>query len=76
MFILAVIGVLSSAVSAFYYLRVVRTMYFDEPVQQFAAVPGELKFVMALTGFLVVSYYLTVAGPLSSLASVAAASLF
>ncbi len=76
LFILAVIGVLSSAVSAFYYLRVVRTMYFDEPVQQFAAVPGELKFVMALTGFVIVSYYLTVAGPLSHLASVAAASLF
>jgi len=76
LFILAVIGVLSSAVSAFYYLRVVRTMYFDEPVQQFATVPGELKFVMAVSGFLVVSYFLTVAGPLAALAHIAAASLF
>jgi NADH-quinone oxidoreductase subunit N len=32
LFVLAVIGVLASAVSAFYYLRVVKVMYFDEPV--------------------------------------------
>ena len=29
--VLAVIGVLASAVSAFYYLRIVKLMYFDEP---------------------------------------------
>jgi NADH-quinone oxidoreductase subunit N len=76
LFLLAVIGVLASAVSAYYYLRVVRTMYFDEPVQQFAAVPGELRFVMAIVGFLVVTYYLTVGAPLAGLANLAAGSLF
>ena len=39
LFVLAVIGVLASAVSAFYYLRIVKVMYFDEPVARFAAVP-------------------------------------
>ena len=33
LFILAVIGVLASAVSAFYYLRIVKVMYFDEPIE-------------------------------------------
>ena len=30
---LAVIGVLASAVGAYYYLRIVKLMYFDEPAQ-------------------------------------------
>ena len=30
--ILAVVAVLSSVVSAFYYLRIVKVMYFDEPI--------------------------------------------
>src|SRR6185312_1139556 len=52
LFVLAVIGVLMSAVSAFYYLRIVKTMYFDEPVRQFApAIPGELGAVMGISGF-------------------------
>lgn len=75
LFVLAVIGVLASAVSAFYYLRIVRKMYFDDPVHEFAAIPNELGFVMAIIGFLVVSYYLTVGGPLLSLAHTAAGSL-
>jgi NADH-quinone oxidoreductase subunit N len=76
LFVLAVIGVLASAVSAFYYLRVVKTMYFDEPVQKFLAVPNELVYVMAISGFLVVTYYLTVGSPLAALAHSAAGSLF
>jgi NADH-quinone oxidoreductase subunit N len=76
LFVLAVIGVLASAVSAFYYLRVVKVMYFDEPVQEFAAVPRELTAVMALSGFLVVTYFLTVGSPLTTAAHNAAGSLF
>jgi NADH-quinone oxidoreductase subunit N len=76
LFVLAVIGVLASAVSAYYYLRIIKTMYFDEPTQGFAAVPGELRMVMAISGFLVISYYLTVGSPLANLARSAAGSLF
>ena len=76
LFVLAVIGVMASAVSAFYYLRIVKVMYFDEPVTQFAAVPRELTFVMALTGFLIVTYFVTVGSPLTAAAHSAAGSLF
>jgi NADH-quinone oxidoreductase subunit N len=74
--VLAVIGVLASAVSAFYYLRVVKVMYFDEPVREFEAVPAELNIIMAVSGFLVVTYYFTVGSPLASFAHTAAGSLF
>ncbi|GLQ57737.1 NADH-quinone oxidoreductase subunit NuoN [Devosia nitrariae] len=75
LFVLAVIGVLASAVSAFYYLRVVKVMYFDEPVARFEAVPRELNVIMAITGFLMIAYYFTVGSPLASLAHTAAGSL-
>jgi NADH-quinone oxidoreductase subunit N len=76
LFVLAVIGVLASAVSAFYYLRIVKVMYFDAPVKSFAPAPGELNAVMALSGFLVVTYYLTVGSPVTDFAHAAAGSLF
>lgn len=76
LFVLAVIGVLASAVSAFYYLRIVKVMYFDEPVAKFAAVPGELNVVMAAIGFLIVTYFVTVGSPLTAAAHSAAGSLF
>ena len=76
LYTLSVIGVLASALSAFYYLRVVKTMYFDEPQHEFAAVPGELGIVFSITGFLVLSYFLTVGSPLVDAAHIAARSLF
>jgi NADH-quinone oxidoreductase subunit N len=75
LYVLAVIGVLASAVSAFYYLRVVKVMYFDEPVRDFVAVPNELNIIMAISGFLVITYYFTVGSPIAGLAHIAAGSL-
>jgi NADH-quinone oxidoreductase subunit N len=76
LFALAIIGVLASAVSAFYYLRIIKVMYFDEPVSEFVAVPAELNAVMGLSGFLIVTYYVTVGSPLYAVAHAAAGSLF
>ena len=35
MFALSIIGVLASVVGAFYYLRIVKIIYFDEPQEKF-----------------------------------------
>ncbi|QBR72012.1 NADH-quinone oxidoreductase subunit NuoN [Beijerinckiaceae bacterium] len=51
---LAVIGVLSSAVAAYYYLRIVKIMYFDEPAPAFDRPTIALRAVLAVTGLLVV----------------------
>ena len=76
LYVLAVIGVLASAVSAFYYLRIVKVMYFDEPVHEFEAVPMELNIIMGVSAFLVATYYFTVGAPLAGFAHIAAGSLF
>ena len=50
LFTLAVIGVLASVVGAYYYLAIIKIMYFDEPKPSFEPMPGELKAVLAVTG--------------------------
>ena len=76
LFALAIIGVLASAVSAFYYLRIIKVMYFDEPQSEFVAAPAELTAVMAVAGFFIVTYFVTVGSPLYNAAHAAAGSLF
>ena len=72
---LAVIGVLASVVSTFYYLRVVKIMYLDEPARPFDRVNWEVTAVMALGGLIVVLFWIY-PGPLVEAASAAAKSLF
>jgi NADH-quinone oxidoreductase subunit N len=50
---LAVIGVLLSTVSAYYYLRVVKLMYFDDPIVTFDRAAPSLRIVLAACGVLV-----------------------
>jgi NADH-quinone oxidoreductase subunit N len=73
---LAVIGVVTSVVGAFYYLRIVKVMYFDEPVAAFdSPFAGELKGVLVVTA-LVTLFFFLLPGPVIGSAEVAAASLF
>ncbi|HEX6120377.1 MAG TPA: NADH-quinone oxidoreductase subunit NuoN [Dongiaceae bacterium] len=75
MFVLVVIGVLTSVVSAYYYVRIVRVMYFDEAVGSFDRVDGSLKLVLAVSVAAVVAGILFI-NPIQSSAIAAASSLF
>jgi NADH-quinone oxidoreductase subunit N len=72
---LAVIGVLLSAVSAYYYLRIVKIMYFDEPAKAFDRPGSAARIVLALSTAIVIFYALAPA-PLTDAARAAAKSLF
>jgi NADH-quinone oxidoreductase subunit N len=72
---LAVIGVVSSVIGAYYYLRIVKVMYFDEPQGLFVAEPGEVRLIYVLCGLFVIGFVLF-ARPLVALAQAAADSLF
>ncbi len=74
-YVLAVIGVLASVVGAYYYLLIVKTMYFDDAVEGFYAMPVELKVVLAVCGLFNILFFLY-PGPLVGAASAAAHSLF
>jgi len=75
LFTLAVIGVLSSVVGAFYYLAIIKVMYFDEPLPALDPVRVELSTVLAVAGLFNI-FFFVYPGPLVSVATVAAKSLF
>jgi NADH-quinone oxidoreductase subunit N len=75
LYALSIIGVLASVVGAYYYLRIVKVMWFDEAKSEFARVPGELRLVYALSGLFVVGY-IVIAGMVNGAADVAAHSFF
>jgi NADH-quinone oxidoreductase subunit N len=56
--VLAIIGILTSVVASYYYLRIVKVMYFDAPVGTLDARPTSLTVVMASTGLLTVLFFL------------------
>jgi NADH-quinone oxidoreductase subunit N len=72
---LAIIGVLTSVVSAFYYIRIVKVMYFDAPAERFDPRPVSLSFVVAGTGLFTAFFFLFPA-PVVSAAQAAAGVLF
>jgi len=75
LFTLAVLGVISSVVGAYYYLMIVKTMYFDEPAEAFDTMAGELGTVLGVSGLVVLLFSLY-PGLLVDAAGAAAKSLF
>jgi NADH-quinone oxidoreductase subunit N len=75
LYVLAIIGVLASVVGAYYYLAIVKVMYFEEAVEGFYAMPIELRIVLAACGLFNILFFVY-PGPLVGAASAAAHSLF
>ena len=75
LYALSVIGVVSSVVGAFYYLRIVKLMYMDEPAGAFLPMANELRVVLGISGLFVILFFVYPA-PLLAAAEAAAKSLF
>ncbi len=75
LFALAVIGVLASVVGAYYYLRIIKIMWFDESAGKLQPIAGELGLVLGLSGAFTL-FYILFAGPVGSVAQAAARSFF
>ena len=72
---LAVIGLLASVISAFYYLRIVKVMYFDEPVERFDRPGRKLSLILVGTGIVTLFFFIALS-PVLHETSRAAAALF
>lgn len=73
---LAVIGLLTSVVAAFYYLRIVKVMYFDAPGEEFDRPAGrEISAILVGTSLVTLLFAIGLA-PVVSGAGDAARSLF
>ena len=75
MYGLAIIGVLASVIGAYYYLRIVKVMFFDEPAKSFEPMPGLVRLVLGVASAFVILFMLYPA-PLVDAALRAAHSLF
>jgi NADH-quinone oxidoreductase subunit N len=72
---LAVIGVLASVVGAFYYVRIIRIMYFDEAEEGFdQPIGAEMSAVLWVTGLLIFLFFVYPA-PILKAAEAAAKAL-
>ncbi len=75
MWLLAVIGVLTSVIGAFYYIRIIKVMYFDDPAPAFDPRPASLSFVVGASGLFTTFFFLFPA-PVVAAAEAAAKVLF
>ena len=77
LYVLAVIGVLTSVVSAYYYIRIIKIMYFDEPgIEPLdSPLPRAISGVVAVNS-IVILLFIFVPATLINWAGTAAASLF
>jgi NADH-quinone oxidoreductase subunit N len=72
---LAVVGVLTSVIGAYYYIRVIKVMYFDDPAPAFDRRPPGLSFVLG-AGAVFTTFFVLVVAPVAGAAQAAAAALF
>ena len=76
LYVLAIIGVVASVVGAFYYLRIVKIMYFDEAAEPFDQPIGNgLSSVVTVTSIVTLLFFFVLAPVLDNAAAAAAALL-
>ena len=60
MYTLAIIGLLSSVVAAFYYLRVIKIIYFDKEKEKFDQISGlGMKFSLSISSIIILFYFIS-----------------
>jgi NADH-quinone oxidoreductase subunit N len=64
-----------SVVAAYYYLRIIKIMWFDEPDEGFQPMAGELRLVLGASGLFVL-FYVLIGGPIGQMAEAAAKTFF
>ncbi|UYY58896.1 NADH-quinone oxidoreductase subunit NuoN [Sphingomonas sp. S2-65] len=75
--VFAVIGAAASTIGAYYYLRIVKTMYFDEPAAAFHGKPGVIEGgLIALTAAVISPLGWVLLLPLGAWTTLAARALF
>lgn len=75
---LVIIALIFSVIGAFYYLRVIKTMWFDEPKHDFVEASANLRYIALVAGLLILPIMIIpgISTSAQSLIATAAESLF
>ncbi len=73
---LAVIGFVTSVIGAYYYLNIIRLMFFEAPAQEFEKPLGTVNAILLAGSTAFVLFFVVLPAPLVAAAQVAAQSLF
>ncbi len=76
LYILAIVGFVTSVVGAYYYLRVIKVMFFDKPAAPFEKPLGNVNAALLAGSSAFVIFFVVVPAPLVEAAQAAAKSLF
>ena len=76
LFVPAVLGVLASVVASYYYLRIVKVMYFDEPAEAVDRPAFGINRAVALVAAFLIAVFSLAPQPLSLIAAAAVKGLF
>jgi NADH-quinone oxidoreductase subunit N len=76
LYVPAVLGVLASVVASYYYVRIVKVMYFDEPAEALDGPVLGVNRVVAFASAILVAAFSLAPQPLSLVAAAAAKGLF
>jgi NADH-quinone oxidoreductase subunit N len=76
MYAVAIVGLVTSVIGAYYYLNIVRVMFFDKPAPKFEKPLGLVNSALLGTSTAFVAVSVIVLAPLIDAASAAAKSLF
>jgi NADH-quinone oxidoreductase subunit N len=76
LYVPAVINIVASVAGAFYYLRILQLMYFDDPVRRFDRNVGHGTNIIMWGASAISIFFVFVPGPLIAVAGVAAHALF
>tara|TARA_B100001540_G_scaffold219624_1_gene194073 strand:+ start:7185 stop:8636 length:1452 start_codon:yes stop_codon:yes gene_type:complete len=72
---LAILGVLASVIGAYYYLRIVKIMYFDEPVGAFEPLKAPVMSMIMMASAIFIVLFVFLPAPLRNTAEAAAQAL-
>lgn len=75
-YILAVLGVLTSVVAAYYYLKIIKIMFFDDPADRFDESRGFARKAVVFCSIVFVLFFVLMPSPLINAANAASAVLF
>ena len=76
LYLLAIIGFVTSVIGAYYYLRIIKIMFFDKPAAAFEKPLGVVNSALLAASGAFVIFFVVVPMPLIDAASAAAKSLF